>query len=188
MTQGEIDRLVKDYIGISSGYLNHFTYKVHETFYQRYCDLEIDVLSYRRQGMTTQNAFVEILRTADSQDQARIIRGLFDMIPPPEQSEDKADKKKIAVHAELMRTVSRLERAMSSEVSIPTQPRSEYGFYSSRNLSKSLSLDELYVKLQHLYLLFRDRDFFKERAGITRTAFRTPIPVLRIPISPSSST
>jgi hypothetical protein len=167
MTQGEIDRLVKDYVGTSSGYLNHFTYKIHETFYQRYCDLEIDVLSYRHRGMTTQTAFVEILRTADPEGQARIIRGVFDMVPPPEQSEDKADKKKIAIHAELMRTASRLEHATSSEASSPIKPRSEYGFYSSRNLSQSLTLEDLYAKLQHLYLLFRDRDFFKQRAGIT---------------------
>jgi hypothetical protein len=41
-------------------------------------------------------------------------------------------------------------------------------YYSSRSKPKSLTLDELYQKLQHLYLLFRDKDFFKEKAGITK--------------------
>jgi len=31
-----------------------------------------------------------------------------------------------------------------------------------------LSLRELYVKLQNLYLFFRDKDYFKEQAGITK--------------------
>jgi hypothetical protein len=42
-------------------------------------------------------------------------------------------------------------------------------YYSSRNTAQSLTLDDLYVKLQHLYLLFRDRDFFKGKADITKT-------------------
>ncbi|HET6863194.1 MAG TPA: hypothetical protein VFH91_09100, partial [Pyrinomonadaceae bacterium] len=133
MTQGEIDRLVKDYIGTSSGYLNHFTYKIHETFYQRYCELDIDVLSYRQRGMTTLNAFTEILRTAPPDHQSRIIRGVFDMIPPPEDSPDKAVRKKIAVYSALMQVASQLEpnRAIQ-EPNLP-RGRDELGFYSARN-------------------------------------------------------
>jgi hypothetical protein len=33
---------------------------------------------------------------------------------------------------------------------------------------RSLTLEELYQKLQYLYLLFRDKDFFKGKAGITK--------------------
>jgi hypothetical protein len=40
-------------------------------------------------------------------------------------------------------------------------------YYSSRNKPKSLTVDELYQKLQNLYLLFRDKDYFKNKAGIT---------------------
>lgn len=40
-------------------------------------------------------------------------------------------------------------------------------YYSSRTKPKSLTIDELYQKLQNLYLLFRDRDYFKQKAGIT---------------------
>jgi len=40
--------------------------------------------------------------------------------------------------------------------------------YSSRKNKVRLSLRELYVKLQNLYLFFRDKDYFKEQAGITK--------------------
>jgi len=40
-------------------------------------------------------------------------------------------------------------------------------YYSSRKTPQSLTLKELYWKFGHLYLWFRDRDYFKE-AGITK--------------------
>ncbi|MEW6262762.1 MAG: hypothetical protein AB1641_06750 [Thermodesulfobacteriota bacterium] len=40
-------------------------------------------------------------------------------------------------------------------------------YYSSRNKPKSLSLEELFLKLRHLYSLFKDQDYFKGKAGIT---------------------
>ena len=40
-------------------------------------------------------------------------------------------------------------------------------YYSSRNKPRNLTLEEFYQKLQSLYLLFRDKDFFKGKAGIT---------------------
>jgi hypothetical protein len=42
-------------------------------------------------------------------------------------------------------------------------------YYSSRNKPVSLTLSDLYQKLQNLYLLFRDRDYFKGNAGIRET-------------------
>lgn len=42
-------------------------------------------------------------------------------------------------------------------------------YYSSRNKPTTLTLGELYWKLQNLYLLFRDHDYFKSKAGITKT-------------------
>lgn len=42
-------------------------------------------------------------------------------------------------------------------------------YYSSRNKFAPLTLGQLYWKLQNLYLLFRDRDYFKSKAGITDT-------------------
>jgi hypothetical protein len=41
-------------------------------------------------------------------------------------------------------------------------------YYSSRKQPQCLTLQELYLKLQHLYLLFRDRDYLRSRAGITK--------------------
>ncbi|MFZ0954057.1 MAG: hypothetical protein WAN17_17430 [Candidatus Sulfotelmatobacter sp.] len=41
-------------------------------------------------------------------------------------------------------------------------------YYASRKQPASLTLGGLYRKLQHLYLLFRDKDYFRE-AGITKT-------------------
>jgi hypothetical protein len=41
-------------------------------------------------------------------------------------------------------------------------------YYSSRTKPGTLTLEDLYQKLQNLYLLFRDKDFFKGKAGITR--------------------
>jgi hypothetical protein len=49
--------------------------------------------------------------------------------------------------------------------SLPIQTTRRY--YASRKQPGQLTLDELYRKLQHLYLFFRDRDYFKE-AGITK--------------------
>jgi len=42
-------------------------------------------------------------------------------------------------------------------------------YYSSRANPKNLTLSELYWKLQNFYLLFRDKDYFKGKAGITNT-------------------
>lgn len=40
-------------------------------------------------------------------------------------------------------------------------------YYSSRNRKTSLSLDQLFWKVQHLYLYFLKRDYFKQKAGLT---------------------
>jgi len=40
-------------------------------------------------------------------------------------------------------------------------------YYSSRNKPKSLTVGDIHWKLHHLYLMFRDKDFFKEKTGIT---------------------
>jgi hypothetical protein len=40
-------------------------------------------------------------------------------------------------------------------------------YYSSRKQPQALTLDELYCKLQNLYLLLRQKDFFDQKAGIS---------------------
>ena len=52
--------------------------------------------------------------------------------------------------------------------SITTWENMTRRYYSSRIKPKSLTLEELYQKFQALYLLFRDKDFFKGKAGITK--------------------
>ncbi len=43
-------------------------------------------------------------------------------------------------------------------------------YYSSRTKPGNLTLAELYVKLQNLYLMFRDQDYFKGKVGITEAS------------------
>lgn len=108
MTQREIYQLVEGYIGTHSGYLNGFSYSIHDGFYLRYCDLDIDVASYRARGLTTRNAFIEILKGARARDQARIIRGVFEMMPPHEARAEEVQKK-VALYNQLIRVAERLE-------------------------------------------------------------------------------
>jgi hypothetical protein len=109
MTAREINKLVEDYIGTNSGYLNGFSYSIHNTFYHIYCDLDIDVESYRAKGLTTRKAFIEILREAKPRIQAKIIRGVFEMIPPPEEVTSDAARKRVALHKYLIDVAARLE-------------------------------------------------------------------------------
>lgn len=46
-------------------------------------------------------------------------------------------------------------------------------YYSSRNKLYKMTLDQLYVKLQNLYVLFRDKDYFKEELQITKYSLPT---------------
>jgi hypothetical protein len=109
MTAREINKLVEDYIGTNSGYLNGFSYSIHNTFYHTYCDLDIDVESYRARGLTTRKAFIEILRDAKPRVQAKIIRGVFEMIPPPVDVTDDAGRKRAALHKYLLDVAARLD-------------------------------------------------------------------------------
>jgi hypothetical protein len=109
MTLREINKLVEDYIGTNGGYLNHFTYSKHDRFYHVYCDADIDVPSYRQKRYITRTAFIQILRDSPPRQQARIIKGTFEMIPPPEEEFDEESKKKIKLHKELMAVAARLE-------------------------------------------------------------------------------
>ncbi len=109
MTPREINWLVEDYIGTNGGYLNNFSYRIHDAFYHRYCDLDIDVAAHRARGLTTLRAFIEILRAAKPRDQAKIIRGVFQMIPPPEDGTNDDSRKRLSLHSRLLDVASRLE-------------------------------------------------------------------------------
>jgi hypothetical protein len=109
MTPREIDKLVEEYIGTGGGYLNHFSYSKHDRFYPHYCNLDIDPASYRAKGMTTLRAFIQILKDSQPREQSKIIRGVFAMIPPPEEASDAESRRKIALHKELLVVAARLE-------------------------------------------------------------------------------
>ncbi|MBA7591782.1 hypothetical protein ES708_33946 [subsurface metagenome] len=47
-------------------------------------------------------------------------------------------------------------------------------YYSERNNPKKLTLIELYKRFSSLYLYFRDQDFFKGEAGITKDSDPDP--------------
>ncbi|MGA3176324.1 MAG: abortive infection family protein [Candidatus Acidiferrum sp.] len=111
MSPREINNLVEGYIGTNAGYLNNFSYSVHDAFYQLYCGLDIDVPAYRARGLTTRRAFIEILKDAKPRDQAKIIRGVFELIPPPQDVTDDAARKRLALHRELLDVAARLEPA-----------------------------------------------------------------------------
>jgi hypothetical protein len=109
MTVREIHKLVEDYIGTNNGYLNGFSYRIHDTFYHRYCDLDIDVPAYRAKGFTTLGAFIQILKEAQPRDQAKIIRGVFEMMPPPEEITDQMSRGRVSLYEQLLGVAGRLE-------------------------------------------------------------------------------
>lgn len=109
MTQREILRLVEDYIGTHDGYLNYFSYNIHDTFYHKYCDLDVDVAAYRARGLTTLRAFIEILKDAKPRDQAKIIRGVFEKFPPPDDLTTDTSKKRFEVYKQMVGVADRLD-------------------------------------------------------------------------------
>src|ERR1700690_1018769 len=110
MSLHEINLLVEGYIGTTTdGYLCNFSYSKHERFYPLYCNLDIDVLAYRHKGNTTRTAFIQILKDAQPRDQAKIIRGVFEMLPPPDVADDEKTRKKTKLYQELIAVAARLE-------------------------------------------------------------------------------
>jgi hypothetical protein len=110
MTNREILKLIEGYIGVDAGYLNGFSYSKHDDFYARYCDMDVDVHAYRAKGMTTRRAFEAILRASKPREQAKIIRGAFEMLPPPDEpTSDERERKQIDVYKQLVQVAARLE-------------------------------------------------------------------------------
>lgn len=109
MTSREINKLVEDYIGTNGGYLNHFSYSKHDRFYHIFCDLDVDVPSYRAKGLTTRAAFIQILKDSTPRNQAKIIKGILDMMPHPEEGNDEESSRKLKLQKELLAVAARLE-------------------------------------------------------------------------------
>ena len=79
LSQGQVLRVVNDYIGVQGGYLGDFSYRTHQEFYPLYCDLD-GIDPYKVPG-TTRESFIEILLNQEPADQAKILRGLFERFP-----------------------------------------------------------------------------------------------------------
>lgn len=115
----DINKLVETYIGTTSdGYLRHFSYSKHEKFYHLYCDLDVDVPSYRSLGHTTRSAFIQILKDSKPREQAKIIRGTFEYIQPPEPPFDEEEKKRHQAYQDLLKLADILEA--DGQVASPT--------------------------------------------------------------------
>src|ERR1700679_1599702 len=130
MTPQEVNTLVRDYIGTDGGYLNGFSYSIHDKFYADYCGLEIDVKSYRARGLTTLRAFTEILKDSKPKVQAKIIRGVLAMIPPPQGAKDESARKRLTLSEQLRSLAARLEGHGDR--------RSARRYFTSRNKPQSL--------------------------------------------------
>jgi hypothetical protein len=104
LTRPELFKIVNDYIGVSAdGYLGDFSYRTHEEFYPYYCDLDIDVDSYR--PGTTRQVFIRILEDSSSENQAKILKGVLAKYPP------ESSEKRETLAPQLRAMVTRLEGA-----------------------------------------------------------------------------
>ncbi len=136
----DINKLVESYIGTTSdGYLRHFSYSKHEKFYHLYCDIDVDVPSYRARGHTTRTAFIQILKDAKPRDQAKIIRGTFAFVPPPEDPVDDEGKNRKKACEELLKVADILEADGQVNSPAPVQT-SEVVFEALKDAEVLLSL------------------------------------------------
>ena len=106
LTKSEIYRLLNDYIGVSDGYLDGFSYATHHEFYPYYCNLDINVKDY--EPGTTREKFIRILEEANPVKQAKILIGVFKKIPVSSFPEQKQQKKK-EMYDEYQEIIVRLE-------------------------------------------------------------------------------
>ncbi|HLO51401.1 MAG TPA: hypothetical protein VK211_23515 [Kamptonema sp.] len=106
LKKSEIYRLVNDYIGVSGGYLNEFSYRTHYEFYPHYCDLEIDVANY--EPGTTREKFIRILEESNRLDQAKILKGVFKKLPVSFFDEKDRERKK-GIYDEYQAIIASLE-------------------------------------------------------------------------------
>jgi len=105
LTGLEVMKVVNDYIGDArgAGYLGDFSYRTHDEFYSRYCDLDVDVGAFEG---TTKDRFVAILRSRSPQEQAAILRGLLECCPV---DDPRAPAKRERTGAEMLVWIQRLE-------------------------------------------------------------------------------
>lgn len=116
LNKSEIYRLVNDYIGVSKGYLDGFSYRTHYEFYPYYCDLDINIADY--EPGTTREKFIRILEEANPLIQAKILKGVFKKCPVLCFDEGERERKQL-IYDEYQGIIARLEisvQGVSSEV------------------------------------------------------------------------
>jgi len=103
-------KVVNRWIGVHSGYLGDFSYRSHSEFYPEYCNLDIDPDGF---AGTTRERFIEILKTAQPRDQAKILRGVLERFPL--DSEYAPTTRTPALKDELLSIAARIEGASPVE-------------------------------------------------------------------------
>lgn len=106
LTNIERYKVVNEYIGVSEdGYLGNFSYRTHQEFYPKYCNLDIDPLEI--QG-STRRRFIKILKKESPINQAKILRGVLKKFPVEFFPEEQRKKKK-ELYEEITKIIKRLE-------------------------------------------------------------------------------
>jgi hypothetical protein len=105
LTPREIMVIVNRWIGVSSGYLGDFSYRTHAEFYPEYCDL-----SYNPDDLvgTTRERFIEILKSAPPDHQARIVEGVLERFPI--DGADAPPTRTAKLRAQLCDAITRIRR------------------------------------------------------------------------------
>lgn len=93
LKQGEIIRIITDYIEVHGGYLGDFSYRTLEEFFPAYCDIEIDWS--KLEGATNRYRFQNYLEESDAETQLKILKGIFKKYPLEFFSKDVRPLKKL---------------------------------------------------------------------------------------------
>jgi len=106
LSNPDIMKIVNRYIGVTGGYLGDFSYRSHADFYPEYCDLNINPDQYEG---TTRVKFIEVLKNASPESQAKIVRGVLERFPI--NTENRPSTRTQEVFDDLVEMAKRLENA-----------------------------------------------------------------------------
>jgi len=106
LSNPDIMKIVNRYIGVAGGYLGDFSYRSHADFYPEYCDLNINPDQYEG---TTRVKFIEVLKNASPESQAKIVRGVLERFPI--NAENRPSTRTQEVFDDLVEMAKRLENA-----------------------------------------------------------------------------
>lgn len=111
LTFSEIGKLVHNWIGVDSGYLNGFTYAKHDRFWLHLADIHVNTAK----NSPTRQCFEDTLGSVSEQHQAAVLREILNMFPPPD-TPDPANRnfRSPKLHREILAWISRLETGTAS--------------------------------------------------------------------------